>query len=986
MGSQPSKEEECDIASIVTSENAIDMKKATIMIWKNRQNPSIIEKLATLLAEHHDQKVTFEGFEFYLPQLAHMLIHLEVDSQSTALTQLILTACQQSLHLALQLHFILVAAMEDYCLELSDGRINAYGNPVYYRRCAKLLQNVHRCVVYLPENLKAMERLLENGTISKKEYQDKSRESKKIQAKEMIDQNIANDEKQDGSISIASIKSTNSSNSLSGEDQESNYKKVSNTSPSNFEDKDSPKNKSEGESFPIYEGSLRYKRAVRKRFCSLKRWQNKWFRIQHRVLYCYSQRDGRMIRAIPLESCTVKEIEYKNRKYENVFEVKSVNSGVETIFQMIAESKVEMDRWIRHIEAQSIAPTFGEEKLLYRAEYARYKFFKDQRDFINKLTDIAEDMRATERPMRKVELRKRYAALEIPNFTYSPLCKSTDRLSKILRILPTEARAFNTKARCPCLTIFEVLTEEVDVATYLHMKYESVIDKARLSMDGSTSGPGETSIGNLSIEDIKIDETPDGNENSNGILSWIKWGGSQELPSKEDEDSKELNNEQTSIVTYAINQKEGNQHSQDAPLLLGPDVDLNSPPTAPGRSGGRRASRFSLDLSSSASKYQEYMRPSVWRDEISKLSSKVSSVLQKKNDSDKENIEMTDDVSNFTLAKQKSVSKVDRHVPAYGETWIKKKERLLEESKNYFEQTISSTSETREEGIDVTETSKNQFFDEKKWDLDGFIVKSNDDLRQEVFVMQMIEFFGDLFTEAKLPLYVRPYKIMSTGNTTGLIQLVKNAISITALKEDVDYIENGGNLKQHFINTYGPENEDGFKTAQNNYIKSLAAYSIICYVMALKDRHNGNIMIDIEGHVVHIDFGFVFGIAPGGAFSFERAPFKLTIEMVELLGGPQSETWERWIDYMTGAFECIRNNIDVCVAMFEIVSFQSKFPCFKKGSAKPLAAYKSRLLFGKSLSREELRNHVCGLVRKSYNHCGTRFYDNFQLWTNGILP
>jgi phosphatidylinositol 4-kinase len=36
------------------------------------------------------------------------------------------------------------------------------------------------------------------------------------------------------------------------------------------------------------------------------------------------------------------------------------------------------------------------------------------------------------------------------------------------------------------------------------------------------------------------------------------------------------------------------------------------------------------------------------------------------------------------------------------------------------------------------------------------------------------------------------------------------------------------------------------------------------------------------------DFGFVFGLAPGGKFSMERAPFKLTYEMVELLDGRNS--------------------------------------------------------------------------------------------------
>ena len=32
----------------------------------------------------------------------------------------------------------------------------------------------------------------------------------------------------------------------------------------------------------------------------------------------------------------------------------------------------------------------------------------------------------------------------------------------------------------------------------------------------------------------------------------------------------------------------------------------------------------------------------------------------------------------------------------------------------------------------------------------------------------------------------------------------------------------------------------------------MAAYSIVVYLLTLRDRHNGNVMVDEEGHIVHI--------------------------------------------------------------------------------------------------------------------------------------
>ncbi|GLC38865.1 hypothetical protein PLESTM_000788400 [Pleodorina starrii] len=44
-----------------------------------------------------------------------------------------------------------------------------------------------------------------------------------------------------------------------------------------------------------------------------------------------------------------------------------------------------------------------------------------------------------------------------------------------------------------------------------------------------------------------------------------------------------------------------------------------------------------------------------------------------------------------------------------------------------------------------------------------------------------------------------------------------------------------------------------------------------------KDRHDGNLLIDEEGHLVHIDFGFTPGMSPGHNMVFA---FKMSHEII----------------------------------------------------------------------------------------------------------
>ena len=102
---------------------------------------------------------------------------------------------------------------------------------------------------------------------------------------------------------------------------------------------------------------------------------------------------------------------------------------------------------------------------------------------------------------------------------------------------------------------------------------------------------------------------------------------------------------------------------------------------------------------------------------------------------------------------------------------------------------------------------------------------------------------------------------------------------------------NSGGLLTYFYHEFGAANSEEFLTAQRNFVESCAAYCVVSYLIQVKDRHNGNILLDNQGHLIHIDYGFILSCSPKN-LGFESSPFKLTPEFVEVsfCGGSSSKT------------------------------------------------------------------------------------------------
>nr|XP_023417088.1 phosphatidylinositol 4-kinase beta isoform X5 [Cavia porcellus] len=282
------------------------------------------------------------------------------------------------------------------------------------------------------------------------------------------------------------------------------------------------------------------------------------------------------------------------------------------------------------------------------------------------------------------------------------------------------------------------------------------------------------------------------------------------------------------------------------------------------------------------------------------------------------------------------------------------------------------------------------------WRLLSVIVKCGDDLRQELLAFQVLKQLQSIWEQERVPLWIKPYKILVISADSGMIEPVVNAVSIHQVKKQSQL-----SLLDYFLQEHGSYTTEAFLSAQRNFVQSCAGYCLVCYLLQVKDRHNGNILLDAEGHIIHIDFGFILSSSPRN-LGFETSAFKLTTEFVDVMGGLDGDMFNYYKMLMLQGLIAARKHMDKVVQIVEIMQqgcrcctgaslsgpvmtvaqvICSQLPCFHGSST--IRNLKER--FHMSMTEEQLQLLVEQMVDGSMRSITTKLYDGFQYLTNGIM-
>ncbi|KAK4883725.1 hypothetical protein RN001_007044 [Aquatica leii] len=161
-----------------------------------------------------------------------------------------------------------------------------------------------------------------------------------------------------------------------------------------------------------------------------------------------------------------------------------------------------------------------------------------------------------------------------------------------------------------------------------------------------------------------------------------------------------------------------------------------------------------------------------------------------------------------------------------------------------------------------------------------------------------------------LDLKLTPYRVLATSSKHGFLQFI-DSVTVAEVLATEGSIHN-------FFRKHHPQESGPYGIApeiMDTYVRSCAGYCVITYLLGVGDRHLDNLLLTTSGKLFHIDFGFILGRDPKPL----PPPMKLSKEMVEGMGGVNSEHYQEFRKQCYTAFLHLRRHANLMLNLFSLM-------------------------------------------------------------------
>ncbi|KAJ6229436.1 phosphatidylinositol 3-kinase catalytic subunit type 3 [Anaeramoeba flamelloides] len=256
----------------------------------------------------------------------------------------------------------------------------------------------------------------------------------------------------------------------------------------------------------------------------------------------------------------------------------------------------------------------------------------------------------------------------------------------------------------------------------------------------------------------------------------------------------------------------------------------------------------------------------------------------------------------------------------------------------------------------------------------GILFKVGDDMRQDQLIIQMINLMDQILKKENLDLELTPYKVLALSREVGMIEMVIDSTPISKILKNGTIQEF---FRQHNPSTSTNDRDKIKKSVIQSYVKSCAGYSVITYILGIGDRHLDNLLLLKDGHLFHIDFGFILGNDP----KLYPPPFKLSKEIVEGMGGMDSNEYHDFKSYCCEAFNILRKSANLILCLFSLM-LDANLPDLNKEKEKALIKIQEK--YKLELSDEQAIDYFQELINTSVNALFPKIVDKIHGISNAM--